>query len=145
MIESPKIDDITKELDKLELVNGIIGTAIVNRNGLTIISRLPRDIDSRKFGAMAATMFEAMETATSTLKDNLLNLTVELDDYQLFVYVLNAEIIFVSLLEFNIDLGIVLIEIEECTLIKKYFLLMNLKFCRIFNIVWFSKNSITIF
>jgi len=115
MIESPKIDDITRELDKLELVNGIIGTAIVNRNGLTIISGLPRDIDNRKFGAMAATMFEAMETATSTLKDNLLNLTVELDDYQLVIYVLNAEIIIVSLLELNIDLGIVLIEIEECT------------------------------
>ena len=115
MIESPKIDGITRELDKLELVNGIIGTAIVNRNGLTIISRLPRDIDSRKFGAMAATMFEAMETATTTLKDELLNLTVEFDDYQLIVYVLNAEIIFVSFLEMNIDLGIVLIEIEECT------------------------------
>lgn len=115
MTESPKIDDITKELDKLELVNGIIGTAIVNRNGLTIISRLPRDIDNRKFGAMAATMFEAMETATTALKDNVLNLTVELDEYQLIVYVLNAEIIFASLLELNIDLGIVLIEIEECT------------------------------
>jgi predicted regulator of Ras-like GTPase activity (Roadblock/LC7/MglB family) len=115
MIESPKIDDITRELDKLELVNGIIGTAIVNRNGLTIISRLPRDIDNRKFGAMAATMFEALETATTALKDNVLNLTVELDEYQLIVYVLNAEIIFASLLELNIDLGIVLIEIEECT------------------------------
>lgn len=122
MIESPKIDDITRELDKLELVNGIIGTAIVNRNGLTIISRLPRDIDDRKFGAMAATMFEAMETATSTLKDKVLNLTVEFDDYQLVVYVLNAEIIFVSLLELNIDLGLVLIEIEECTKIIHKFL-----------------------
>jgi predicted regulator of Ras-like GTPase activity (Roadblock/LC7/MglB family) len=113
MIESQKIDNITRELDKLELVNGIIGTAIVNRNGLIIISRLPRDIDNRKFGAMAATMFEAMETATTTLKDEVLNLTVEFDDYQLIVYVINAEIIFVSLLELNIDLGIVLIEIEE--------------------------------
>lgn len=122
MIESPKIDDITRELDKLELVNGIIGTAVVNRNGLTIISRLPRDIDNRKFGAMAATMFEAMETATSTLKDKVLNLTVEFDDYQLVVYVLNAEIIFVSLLELNIDLGLVLIEIEECTKIIHKFL-----------------------
>jgi predicted regulator of Ras-like GTPase activity (Roadblock/LC7/MglB family) len=115
MIESPKIDIITRELDKLELVHGIIGTAVVNRNGLTIISRLPRDIDSRKFGAMAATMFEAMETATTTLKDKLLNLTVEFDDYQLVVYELNAEIIFISLIELNIDLGIVLIEVEECT------------------------------
>ena len=122
MIESPKIDDITRELDKLELVNGIIGSAIVNRNGLTIISRLPRDIDNRKFGAMAATMFEAMETATSTLKDEVLNLTVEFDDYQLIVYVLNAEIIFVALLDLNIDLGLVLIEIEECTKIIHEFL-----------------------
>jgi len=122
MTESPKIDDITRELDKLELVNGIIGTAIVNRNGLTIISRLPRDIDNRKFGAMAATMFEAMETATNTLKDIVLNLTVEFDDYQLIVYVLNAEVIFVSLLELNIDLGLVLIEIEECTKIIHKFL-----------------------
>ena len=122
MIESPKIDDITRELDKLELVNGIIGSAIVNRNGLTIISRLPRDIDNRKFGAMAATMFEAMETATSTLKDKVLNLTVEFDDYQLIVYVLNAEIIFVAFLDLNIDLGLVLIEIEECTKIIHKFL-----------------------
>lgn len=114
MIESPKIDNITRELDKLELVNGIIGTAIVNRNGLTVVSRLPRNIDNRKFGAMAATIFEAMETAATTLEDNVLNITVEFDDYQLVVYVLNSEIIFVSLLEFNIDLGIVLIEIEEC-------------------------------
>ncbi|MFX1287946.1 MAG: roadblock/LC7 domain-containing protein [Promethearchaeota archaeon] len=115
MIESTRIDDINRELDKLELVNGIIGTAIVNRNGLTISSRLPRDIDSRKFGAMAATMFEAIETAAATLKDKVLNLSTEFDDYQLIVYALNADIIFVAYLELNIDLGIVLIEIEECT------------------------------
>ena len=115
MIDPSKIETITRELDKLEFVNGIIGTAIVNRNGLTIISRLPRDIEERKFGAMAATMFEAMETASTTLKDNLVNLSVEFEEYQLFVYIVNAEIILVSLLEMNIDLGIVLIEIEECT------------------------------
>ncbi|NHJ20827.1 MAG: hypothetical protein EAX91_07800 [Candidatus Lokiarchaeota archaeon] len=115
MIDPSKIETVTRELEKLEFVNGIIGTAIVNRNGLTIISRLPRDIEERKFGAMAATMFEAMETASTTLKDNLVNLSVEFEDYQLFVYTVNAEIILVSLLEKNIDLGIVLIEIEECT------------------------------
>jgi predicted regulator of Ras-like GTPase activity (Roadblock/LC7/MglB family) len=115
MIKSPKIDLVKREIDKLELVNGIIGNAIVNRNGLTIISRLPRDIDNRKFGAMAATMFEAMETASTTLNDEVINLTVEFDEYQLIVYEINTEIIFAVLLELNIDLGIVLIEIEECT------------------------------
>ncbi|MFX0075452.1 MAG: roadblock/LC7 domain-containing protein [Candidatus Hermodarchaeota archaeon] len=115
MIDPSKIDLVERELDKLELVNGIIGTTIVNRNGLVVVSRLPRDIDNRKFGAMAATMFEAMETASSTLNDQVKNLTVEFDDYQLIVYEVNSEIIFAVLLELNIDLGIALIEIEECT------------------------------
>ena len=115
MTEPLNIDSITRELDKLDLVNGIIGTAIVNRNGLTIVSRLPRDIENRKFGAMAATMFEAMETAATTINDKVTNITVEFDDYQLIVYMLNSDMIFVSLLEKKIDLGIVLIEIEECT------------------------------
>jgi predicted regulator of Ras-like GTPase activity (Roadblock/LC7/MglB family) len=46
-MESLKTESVNKELDKLELVNGIIGTAIVNRNGLTIISRLPRYVEER--------------------------------------------------------------------------------------------------
>ena len=114
MTEPLNIDIITKELDKLDLVNGIIGNAIVNRNGLTIVSRLPRDIENRKFGAMAATMFEAMETAATTINDKVSNITVEFDEYQLIVYMLNSEMILVSLLEMKIDLGIALIEIEEC-------------------------------
>jgi len=113
MIEALKNNLITKELDKLDLVNGISGTAIVNRNGLIIISRLPRHIDNRKFGAMAATMFEAMETAVATFKDNVVNLTVEFDEKQLIIYAINKEIILITLLELNIDLGIILIEVEE--------------------------------
>jgi len=113
MIEALKNSIITKELDKLDLVNGISGTAIVNRNGLILLSRLPRHIDDRKFGAMAATMFEAIETAVTTLKDNVVNLTVEFDEKQLIVYALNKELIFITLLEMNIDLGMILIEVEE--------------------------------
>ncbi len=113
MIESSKIDGIIRELDKLGLMNEIMGTAIVNRNGLILISRLPRHIDDRKFGAMAATMFEAMETAVTTFKDNVVNLTVEFDEKQLIVYALNKDLIFITLLELNIDLGMILIEVEE--------------------------------
>lgn len=113
MIEALENSVIKKELDKLDLVNGISGTAIVNRNGLILISRLPRHIDSRKFGAMAATMFEAIETAVTTFKDNVVNLTVEFDEKQLVVYAINNSLIFTALLELNIDLGMILIELEE--------------------------------
>jgi len=113
-MESLKRESVNKELDKLELINGIIGTAIVNRNGLTIISKLPRYVEERKFGAMAATMFGAMETAITTLQDNIVNLTVEFNDYQLIVFIISIEIIFVAVFELDIDLGLLLIEVDEC-------------------------------
>lgn len=39
---------LKEELERLENFSEIIGTAIVDRNGLLISSRLPRDIDERK-------------------------------------------------------------------------------------------------
>lgn len=109
-----KVQSIDKELEKLENIGGIIGTAIVKRNGLLISSKLPRDIDERKFGAMAATMYEAIEAAVSTLEKNQIShLTVEFNEYQLIIVAVDDNIILVSLMDLNINLGLILIEIEE--------------------------------
>ncbi len=109
-----KVQSIDKELEKLENIGGIIGTAIVKRNGLLISSKLPRDIDERKFGAMAATMYEAIEAAVSTLEKNQIShLTVEFNEYQLIIVAVDGNIILVSLMDLNINLGLILIEIEE--------------------------------
>lgn len=105
---------LNKELEKLEGISDIIGTALVNRNGLLITSRLPRDINDMKFGAMAATMFIAIENATSALDSKPVNnLTVEFDDFQLIVVRADEYIILVSLLNLNTNLGLIFIEIEE--------------------------------
>jgi len=113
-MNSLKIQHLNKELEKLEDLSDMIGTAIVNRNGLLIASRLPRDIDDRKFCAMAATMFGAIETATTTLgSDSVNNLTVEFNEFQLFIMGVDKQIILVSLLDLNINLGLIFIEIEE--------------------------------
>ncbi len=114
-METIKIESLNKELKELETRSGIIGSAIVNRNGLLITSRLPRDFDHRKIGAMAATMFGAIETASTALGSNerVYNLTIELEDYQLIVLNANDDIIFTSLIDLNVNLGLVLIEIEE--------------------------------
>lgn len=113
-MNSIKVGNFSKELDKLIVVGGIIGIALVNRNGLTILSNLPRNIDERKFGAMAATTFGAMETAISTFSDKLVNITIEFNDYQLIIFGVDEEVIIVSLVDINIDLGLIFIEIEEC-------------------------------
>ncbi|MFX1378371.1 MAG: roadblock/LC7 domain-containing protein [Promethearchaeota archaeon] len=108
------IGNINKELERLENLAEIIGSAVVNRNGLLISSRLPRDIDDRKLGALAATMYEGIETATSNLKNNQIkSITVEYQDYQLIIVGVNDKIILVSLSELNVNLGLILIEIEE--------------------------------
>ena len=113
-MNSLKIQHLNKELEKLEDLSDIIGTAIVNRNGLLIASRLPRDIDDRKFCAMAATMFGAIETAATTLgSDFVNNLTVEFSEFQLFIMGVDERIILVSLLDLNTNLGLIFIEIEE--------------------------------
>jgi len=122
MIERLKNKIITKELAKLDLISGICGTAICNRNGLIITSRIPRHIDDRKFGAMAATMFEAIGTAITSFEDKVVNLTVEYDEEQLVIFAINRELILITLLKLNIDLGIVLIELEELVKFIQQFL-----------------------
>lgn len=108
------IESLNNELKRLENFSEIIGTAIVDRNGLLISSRLPRDIDDRKLGALSATMYEAIETATSSLEDNeIKNLTVEYQDYQLIIMEIDNNTILVGMLAQDVNLGLLFIEIEE--------------------------------
>ena len=108
------LPNLNKELERLENFSEIIGVALVNRNGLLISSRLPREIDERKFSALAATMFEAIETASSSLKNHHVNnLTVEYQDYQLIILEVDLNIILVTLIDLNANLGLIFIEIEE--------------------------------
>ena len=113
-MNSLKDQNLHKELKKLQSISDIIGTALVNRNGLLIASKLPREIDDRKFCGMVATMFGAIETAASTLKSKFVdNLTVEFDDFQLIIMGADDQLILASLLSLDTNLGLIFIEIEE--------------------------------
>ena len=114
-MDTLKIESLNRELKELETRRGITGSAIVSRNGLLITSRLPRDIDQRKIGAIAATMFGAIETASTALGNNekIYCLTIELEDYQLIVLNASNDIIFALLIDLNVNLGLIFIELEE--------------------------------
>jgi predicted regulator of Ras-like GTPase activity (Roadblock/LC7/MglB family) len=108
------IENLDRELERLENFGEVIGSVIVNRNGLLISSRLPRDIDERKLGALAATMFGAVETATSSLQTNQIkNITVEYQDYQIYIKEINDKMILASIFAFNANIGLIYIEIEQ--------------------------------
>ncbi len=112
-MDSIQVEQLSKELIKLESVLGIIGTVLVNRNGLTITSRVTRVFNEKKIGALAATMFEAMETAITELNEEICNITVEYNEYQVVIMGATSQVILVAFIEHNIDLGITLIEVEE--------------------------------
>jgi len=114
-MDTLKIESLNRELKELETRRGITGSAIVSRNGLLITSRLPRDIDQRKIGAIAATMFGAIETASTALGNNekIYCLTIELEDYQLIILNASNDIIFALLIDLNVNLGLIFIELEE--------------------------------
>jgi len=62
---------------------------------------------------MVATLYGSMEAASATISKEIINITVEFVEYQLIIFKLNEEVILATLIELNIDLGLVLIEIEE--------------------------------
>ena len=112
-MDSLQIEGINKELAKFETVGGILGLAVVDENGLTILSRLPRSIEERKFGAIAATILGSMEAAILPFKETLCNLTIEFENSQLIIMGSKINILLVVLMEIEADLGFVLLEMED--------------------------------
>jgi predicted regulator of Ras-like GTPase activity (Roadblock/LC7/MglB family) len=112
-MDSLQVEGINKELAKFETVGGILGLALVDENGLTILSRLPRSIEERKFGAIAATILGSMEAATLPFKETLCNLTIEFENSQLIIMGSKINILLVVLMEIDVDLGFVLLEMED--------------------------------
>ncbi len=101
-----------KNLEKFE--SGVIGAAIVNRNGLLIASRIPLDIDDRKFGAMTAALLNGMESAMETFSEKKIrHITVEMSDYQILAMSINKEYFLTSLIELECNFGLILVELEE--------------------------------
>ncbi|MHA1271915.1 MAG: roadblock/LC7 domain-containing protein [Promethearchaeota archaeon] len=108
------IRDFHNELTSLESIEGLLGLAIVRKDGILNSALLPRDIDDRKFAAMVATMFGGLNAAIAPLKKEKLQiLTVEYDQYQVIAMEINDKFIIVSLLDINTDYGLVLIELED--------------------------------
>lgn len=114
---------INNHIKQLEYIGGLVGWALVKKNGILIKSKLPREINDKIFGAMSATIFEGIDTAIQSLNyeqedkqtgtDSLSNITIELDDSQVVMMSVTEEIIIVVALQLEVNLGLILIELEE--------------------------------
>ena len=106
---------LAKKLRNLERFDAaIVGAAIVHRNGLLIASRLPLDIDDRKFGAMVAALLNGMESAIDSFKNKKIrHITVEMDQTQILILSIDDDLFLASLIEMECNFGLILVELEE--------------------------------
>jgi len=62
MISHPEI--LIDSFQKLASIKEVKGSVIISRNGMVLLSNLPKEVDVGLFCAMAATTFESMENIT---------------------------------------------------------------------------------
>lgn len=109
-----KAERIDEELKKLINVVGVDGATVVARNGLMISSFLPRDVDERRFSAMAATMMGAVETAAATLKKGIVKrVTAEIEKSTIVTMGAGPKVLLVVTAKHNANLGMLMIEMED--------------------------------
>lgn len=108
------ISKLNRELQKLlDYMRSMIGALIVDKNGILITSQLPREIEDRELGAIALSMHNSLETAIDSLEgEQVAHISVELNDLQI-ILMKNEEILLATVLKYNADLGLVLIEMEQ--------------------------------
>ena len=71
-----KEEDLRKVLDDFETMGEVVGSAVVRRDGLMILSKLPGTVNSRAVAAMAAAIVGTGETASNELSIGELNQVV---------------------------------------------------------------------
>ncbi len=109
-----KSERLNASLKRVVAVSGVAGAAIVARNGLLIASELPRDIDERRLGAMTATMMGAVETTGVTLnKGSVRRVIAEVEHATIVAMGAGPKAIIVCTAENGVNLGMLLLEMEE--------------------------------
>lgn len=115
MSESKK-DRLLKILKNLSAIGDIEGSAIVTRDGLLIVSDLPRDIDAETFAAMSATMIGAAETAVGELKKGTVERVIaEGKQTKLITKGAGPSAVLVSMLRPDANLGLALVEMGKAS------------------------------
>ncbi|MEW6070628.1 MAG: roadblock/LC7 domain-containing protein [Candidatus Thermoplasmatota archaeon] len=111
-----RIEKLERELKKLATVEGILGSAIIARNGMVIAEELPEGVDERRVAAMAATLMASIETLASTIGKGLpKRVHTELERSSVMVFELGPRALLLAMLSPNIDLEQVVSKLEENT------------------------------
>lgn len=93
-----KSEDPAKVLEELRRVDGVEGSALVSRDGITVVADLPPSYDRDTFSAMTAAMLGAAETAMVEIGRGMPDrVVVETKNSRILAMGLTAELMLVVL------------------------------------------------
>lgn len=109
-----KEEELKKILSEFESMGDVIGSAVVRRDGLMIISSLPKEVNSKAVAAMAAAIVGTGETASKELDIGDLNqIVVESALGKLISIGAGREAIFTALVKAKANMGLILMNMER--------------------------------
>lgn len=107
---------LQEPLNELNDSRGVLGSAIVRRDGLMIAAVLPEDIDAKSLAAMTASTVGAGETAADSLNTGAVRkVIVEGEDGKLISTGVTDRTILTVLTAADIKMGLVLMEMNAAT------------------------------
>ncbi len=109
-----KEQELREIIDKFEELGDVIGSAVVRRDGLMIISGLPSEINSNAVAAMLAAMVGTGETVSRELEiGTLKQVVVESKKGKLVSVGAGEDAIFGALVREKANMGLILMELER--------------------------------
>ena len=110
---SDQLNLILHELERN--VPHVEATAIVSTDGLVIASRLPRDVEEDRIGAMAAAILTISKRSGEELeRGEMLRVLIEGTDGYLFIRSIGEDAVLIALVDRGVRLGMLFYESKKC-------------------------------
>jgi len=111
-----KEEELKQILEEFENVGDVAGSAVVRRDGLMIVSGLPKDTNSKAVAAMAAAIVGTGETASKELNIGELNqVLIESKKGKLISIGAGPDAIFTAMIRDRANMGLVLMQMERAS------------------------------
>lgn len=110
---SDQLNLILHELERN--VPHVEATAIVSTDGLVIASRLPRDVEEDRIGAMAAAILTISKRSGEELdRGEMLRVLIEGTDGYLLIRSIGEDAVLIALVDRGVRLGMLFYESKKC-------------------------------
>jgi uncharacterized protein len=110
---SDQLNLILHELERN--VPHVEATAVVSTDGLVIASRLPRDVEEDRIGAMAAAILTISKRSGEELdRGGMLRVLIEGTDGYLLIRSIGEDAVLIALVDRGVRLGMLFYESKKC-------------------------------